>query len=96
MSEFNSLFRVELGPHHLCPGRARHRLRDASGVHDFPRFKALEICSTGPSHGFYLMYLPEHGQGTDGWHETLDDVFHQAEWEFGVKREEWVETNRPF
>jgi len=84
MSEFRSLFRAELGVHHLSPGRAKHQLKDASGLHDFPPFKALEICSNGPA-SFYLMYLPDTGPGTDTWHQTLDDAFDQAEWEFGVR-----------
>lgn len=96
MSEFRSLYRTEMAAHHLNPGRTKHQLKDASGLHDFPPFRTLEICSTGPTNRFYLMYLPETGPGTDTWHQTLDDAFHQAEWEFGVQREEWSETNRPF
>jgi hypothetical protein len=96
MSEFRSLFPVELGLHHLRPGRAKHRLKDASGLHDFPPFKALEICSTSTGAGFYLMYEPETRHGTDTWHQTLDDAFHQAEWEFGVTRSEWMKTERPY
>lgn len=96
MSEFRSLFRVELGAHHLRPGRAKHQLKDASGLHDFPPFIALEICTPSPERGFYLMYEPEKGQGTDTWHQTLDDAFDQAEWEFGVVREEWTKTDRPY
>jgi hypothetical protein len=67
-----------------------------SGHHEFAPFKALEICSTAPTDGFYLMYEPEHGPGTDEWPQTLEDAFHQAEWEFGVERGEWVETNRSY
>jgi len=95
MSELRSLFRVELGSHHLRPGRAKHQLKDASGLHDFAPFVALEIC-TSPAHGFYLMYEPESGHGTDTWHQSLDDAFHQAEWEFGVAQAEWKETDRPY
>lgn len=96
MSGFRSLYRVELAPHHHRPGRTKHTLSDSAGIRDFPPFKALEICSTAPDEGFYLMYEPEHGTGTDTWHQTLDDAFHQAEWEFGVARNEWLETNRPY
>jgi len=97
MSAFQSLFRVELAAaHHLPPGRAKHRLKDASGVHDFPPFRALEICSSSSDRGFYLIYEPESGLRTDTWHETLDDAFGQAEWEFGVSRDEWAKTDRPY
>jgi hypothetical protein len=94
MSEFHSLFRVELGPHHLRPGRTKHRLKDSTGLHEFPPFKALEICTTPPPAGFYLLYEPETGPGTDTWHETLEDAFDQAEWEFGVRQDEWKKTDR--
>jgi hypothetical protein len=96
MSEFRSLFRVELGPHHLRPGRTKLQLKDTAGLHEFPLFIALEVCSMSPAEGFYLMYEPETGHGTDTWHQTLDDAFHQAEWEFGVTREEWKKTDRPY
>lgn len=96
MPAFQSLFRVELAAHHLRPGRAEHRLKDASGVHDFPPFRTLEICSSSSDGGFYLMYEPESGLGTDTWHETLNDAFGQAEWEFGVSRNEWAKTDRPY
>jgi len=96
MSELLSLFRVELGSHHLRPGRAKHQLKDASGLRDFPPFVALEICTSSPAGGFYLMYEPESGIGTDTWHESLDDAFQQAEWEFGVAQDEWKKTDRPF
>jgi hypothetical protein len=96
MSTFQSLFRVELAAHHLRPGRAKHSLKDASGLHDFAPFKALEICSASPDGGFYLLYEPETGPGTDTWHQTLDDAFGQAEWEFGVSPAEWIKTDRPY
>jgi hypothetical protein len=35
MADFRSLLRVELGSHHLRPGRAKYQLKDASGLHDF-------------------------------------------------------------
>ena len=42
------------------------------------------------------MYEPEIGHGTDTWHQSLDDAMHQAEWEFGVARDEWKKTDRPY
>jgi hypothetical protein len=44
----------------------------------------------------YLMHICEDGSGTDTWHESLEDALLQAEWEFGVRLEEWTETNEPF
>jgi hypothetical protein len=42
------------------------------------------------------MYLCENGQGTDTFHLTLDDALHQAEYEFGVRPEEWINVREPF
>ena len=45
--------------------------------------------------GFYLLYCDESGaEFTDTWHATMDDAFHQAEFEFTVKRSEW-DAGRP-
>ena len=96
MGEFRSLFRVELGPHHLRPGRTKHTLSDASGTREFPPFKALEICSFPADDGYYLLYEPEEGNGTDTYHKTLEDALHQAEWEFGVTLAEWTKTDKPY
>jgi hypothetical protein len=96
MSEFRSLLRVELGSHHLRPGRTNHRISDSSGIRDFPPFKALEICSYPGDSGFYLMYEPETGQGTDTHHETLEDALSQAQWEFNILPAEWIKTDRPY
>ena len=41
--------------------------------------------------GFYLQYLDADGEEmTDTWHETLDQTFEQAEWEFTVTRPKWT------
>ncbi len=95
MSEFRSLLRVELAAHHLRPGRTNHCISDSSGIRDFPPFKALEICSYPGDSGFYLMYEPEVGQGTDTHHETLDDALHQAKWEFNVLPSKTISSKTP-
>jgi hypothetical protein len=74
---------VELQRQHR-PSRTRHTI---NGV-PCPRFTRLEITKYAEEAGFYLL-LCSDGQGTDTWHETLDDAFDQAEFEFGVKRREW-------
>ena len=96
MSHLTSLLRVQLSAHHVRPGRTKHRLSDASGIHEFSPFKALEVCSGADDGGFYLMYEPETRAGTDTWHQTLEDAMHQAEWEFGVTADEWIKTDRLF
>jgi hypothetical protein len=82
--------RVALNENHLRPGRTRHTLVDSKGAREFPPFTSLEIAQHPGDSGFYLLHLCEGGTGTDTWHENLDDALHQAEWEFGVLPEEWV------
>jgi hypothetical protein len=98
MSTFWSLYRVELTAHHRQPDRTKHALVNSSGKHDFPPFKFLTICGQDDTtdQGYYLMYVPETGPGTDTWHQTLEDAMAQAEWEFGVTRDEWMKTDCPY
>ncbi len=96
MSSFWSLLRVELGPHHLSPGRTLHTLSGSTGSREFAPFKSLEIVTFEGDSGFYLMHLATDGTAADTWHGTLDDAKHQAEWEFGIAENEWVKTERPF
>ncbi|WP_035142598.1 hypothetical protein, partial [Campylobacter concisus] len=40
--------------------------------------------------GYYLLYLDKfEEEQADTYHETLEDAFGQAEFEFGVKKDEW-------
>jgi hypothetical protein len=96
MSEMTAIRKVALTEHHLRPGRTKHTLSDSQGRREFPPFTSLVIAKYPEDPGFYLMHVCENGQGTDTWHETLDDALHQAEFEFEVKPEEWKETNEPF
>jgi hypothetical protein len=75
---------VELQKQHR-PSRTCHTI---NGVL-CPPFTRLEITKHGEEAGFYLLHICSDGQETDTWHESLDDAFHQAEFEFGVKRHEW-------
>jgi hypothetical protein len=93
---FQSLFRADLGPDHHSPGKTKHSIKDNAGLRSFPPFVALEIVQAEGDSAFYLMYIPESGMGADTFYLTLEDAKHQAEWEFGVKEEEWIKTDRPF
>ncbi|MBB5318006.1 hypothetical protein [Tunturibacter empetritectus] len=42
------------------------------------------------------MHICEDNLGTDTFHETLDEALHQAEWEFEVRPEEWIDAQEPF
>lgn len=88
--------RVQLAEHHLQPGRTRHALATPGGRVDFPPFTSLAITRYPGDPGFYLMHICADGKASDTWHENLGDALHQAEWEFGVAADEWLEANEPF
>jgi hypothetical protein len=87
--------RVSLGPHRLRPGQTKHTKRDASGLREFPPFVALGVASYPKEQSCYLFHICENGEGTDTWHQTLEEALDQAEWEFGVQRNEWVDVHIP-
>jgi hypothetical protein len=93
MPELTTLKRVVLGRHHLQPGRTRHTISDTNGIREFPKFVALEIAGYANAESCYLFHICENGQVADTWHQTIEDAIHQAEYEFGVQREEWVDMN---
>ncbi|KER40630.1 hypothetical protein F528_0439 [Neisseria meningitidis 992008] len=40
-----------------------------------------------------MFYLDETGQEqTDTYHDTLDSAFEQVEFEFGISKEEWMQS----
>jgi hypothetical protein len=88
--------RVKLEEHHLNPGRTKHTISDANGIRPFPPFTSLAITRYGEGNACYLMHICDDNSVADTWHETLDDALYQAEWEFGVRPEEWIEVQEPF
>lgn len=88
--------RVELGPHHFNPGKTRHMITDKHGSRPFPPFKFLEVVHYENSSEYYLLHICADGQIADTWHRSLEDAFEQAEWEFGVKADEWRDVDREF
>jgi hypothetical protein len=89
MGKMIAIRKVVLGEHHSRPGRTIHTF---SGK-EFAPFTSLAICQCPGEGGFYMMHICENGQVADTWHENLGDAFHQAEYEFGVRSEEWIETS---
>jgi hypothetical protein len=80
---------VTLGPRHLRPGRTHHTITDANGHRKFPPFVKLEIAQCSGHKECYLFHICEDGTMTDTWHRTVQEALDQAEWEFGVHRDEW-------
>ena len=65
-------------------------LKDNAQLGQMPKPFALSIVKYSDNEGYYLLYLDKFGEEqTDTYHETLEDAFGQAEFEFGVKKDEW-------
>jgi hypothetical protein len=79
---------VTLGAHHLQPGRTLHRITDSSG-REFPPLARLEIAQHPRGKECYLFHVCENGMLADTWHRTIGEAMDQAEWEFGVRKDEW-------
>ena len=91
MSGMIAIKRVALNEGHLRPGRAKHSYDGK----EFPPFVSLSIGQYPDETGFYLMHICEDGRAADTWHETIDDALHQAEFEFGVRADDWSDANAP-
>lgn len=51
----------------------------------------LDIVSYKEDTGVYLLHIDAANQEiTDTYHESQEDAMTQAEWEFGVKTEDWI------
>lgn len=62
----------------------------------FPPFEDLQIVTYPGDNGIYLLRLCSDGQVADTWHESFDDAFHQAEFEFGISNGRWaVSAEKP-
>jgi hypothetical protein len=96
MDRMIAIKKVLLNENHLSPGRTKHTLSDSNGTRPFPPFTSLAIAHYPGQPGYWLMYSCDNGLGTDTFHESLEDALGQAEWEFAVRPEEWIEVNEPF
>jgi hypothetical protein len=97
MGKMTAVKRVVLNERHKRPSQTMHFLNDGQGRPEFPPFTSLMItqCPENPGN-YFLLSLCDNVQVADTFHLTLDDALHQAEYEFGVRPEEWTDTNEPF
>lgn len=89
-----TLWRVALGPSHHA-SLTKHSIRDEDGERNFPPFVSLEIASYDGEESCYLFHICANGQVADTSHQTVDEAIDQAEWEFGVRPEEWTLVGEP-
>lgn len=85
------LKRVDLQPRHGSKSRTRHYL-PSDPANPYPVFVSLEIGQYDGSTEFYLFHITDTGENNDTWHDSLKSAMEQAEFEFGVAEEEWVDV----
>jgi hypothetical protein len=93
MSKMTAIRRVILGSHHLNPGRGKHGANDSQDQSELPSCAFLVIGHYPDDHALCLLRVCENGTMAETRHETLDEAFRHAEWEFEVRPEEWHETH---
>jgi len=82
------LRRIRLGPTHQRTGRTRHCI--GGGLAPAPVELRIVRYDGEPSSGFLLLGCDESGvELTDTHHEPIEKSMSQAEWEFGVRADEW-------
>jgi hypothetical protein len=80
------LCRVKLTPSHRVTGKTRH----FHGTEELPTPSQLRVAQYRDDPGFYLFYCNDQGNEiTDTYHDSLEHALSQAEWEFGVRPDEW-------
>lgn len=86
MPNYTIIRRITLQQKHIPTGRTRHFI----GNQKMPTPHGLIIAQYPDNPGYYLFYMDEVGnEMTDTYHETLEDAFDQAAWEFQVSHEDW-------
>ena len=86
----NELFRAAVRPG-ASTGRTRHRRYG----HILPEPRTLLILQREGEPGFYLEYLDDQGEAqTNTYHDTLDRAFAQAEFEFAIRRNDWLDASQ--
>ena len=86
MTEPIILRRMQLSSLYPPTGKTHHYL----GSEALPPPSELRIVKYLDDPGFYLFYCDNSGRElTDTYHDTLEGAMAQAEWEFGVKANDW-------
>ena len=89
MSDYRIFKQINLGPQHVPTGKTHHYDEDQ----ELPHPTTLKIIKFENTEGFYLLHFDTWGNEiTDTFHETIDDAMAQADWEYQVKSDEWVDV----
>ena len=80
-------YKLELGAEHREVGRTLH----SNGATVLPRAQTLVVAGFEESGEYYLLHFDETGKElTDTFHESIEEAFQQAEFEFDIKPHEWT------
>jgi hypothetical protein len=91
MNDYITLQTLTLSPRHTPTGKTNHYYGDEK----LPVPSSLKIVKFRDAEGVYLLYFDNKGNElTDTFHDTFEGALAQAEWEFGVKPDEWNIINR--
>jgi hypothetical protein len=96
MNEMVVVKKVVLNERHLRPGRTKHTIHDKNGPRDYPPFVSLFITSESGIAEVIMWRRCANGEAAHTHHDTLDDALDQAEFEFEVMRNEWVDASEAF
>lgn len=69
---------------HCFPARRR--------AERYPEFVALEIAKYDDGSGYYLFHITTEDENSDTYHSSMQEAMQQAEVEFGVTEEEWIDV----
>ena len=90
MIAYTVLRKIRLRPTHRPTGNTRHYHSNV----ELPPAAVLTIARYENETGYYLLYFDDNDQEmTDTYHDTLDDALAQAEFEYGVRPDEWQLTH---
>src|ERR1035441_5763965 len=93
MQELLTTMRVDLGAPHHHASLTDHGWMDSTGSYKFEPFYRLEIKQEPGKHWCFLFCFTKdarpHGQVSESEFQTVEEALCQAEWEFGVRHDEW-------
>lgn len=86
MDDWRIFYSVKLTSQHAESSRTRHTVYGKV----MARPAELRIVKYAGADGFYLFYCDETGKEmNDTYHDTVEKAMEQAEYEFGIRAEEW-------
>jgi hypothetical protein len=96
MEHLISIKKVVLGERHSQPERVGATITAESTTIPKPPFASLEIAHYPGEDSCYLFHISSNGEGTDTFHETLDEALDYAQVLYGVQPSEWLDVNQVF